>query len=134
MKLYPDSKHKIPDDAAKELLEKDIPTRGSLNKYNSQISGIPVPLYQREIDAIIDLSFNGGSLAFTYKSGLSNLCGHENVEGFSIETLLKHCRYTMAGETILSRANTISSQWSKGVQRRRNAESGIFNGGSYHRK
>ena len=119
----------IPHELAEKMLETDIPIHGQLQTLQSGYKRkipICVPLYQREVDALIDMNFNGGAVWGHVGRSISKL-NHDRVEGYSVEELLNGGNYSNAAIVMPERYNTSEGfKWSRGVVRRRRAEQGIF--------
>jgi len=130
MRLYPDIRHPISEQDAINLLDIDIVRKGGVTSFNSVTgeNAILVPLYQYEFDALVDITYNSGiaGTGVNAHNGRDISTPHNSVSGETIKNLLHAGRYTEAGNTIPYRTNTVNGIWIRGIQRRRNAEKGIF--------
>jgi len=135
MRLYPDARHPISEEDAIILLEADIVRRGGISSFNAAEgnNALRVPLHQCEFDALVDMTYNAGmaGVGINARRGRDNVAPYDWLTGETVKNLLHQGKYTEAGDTIVFRTNTEGGQRSAGVQRRRNAERGIFFGGSY---
>jgi GH24 family phage-related lysozyme (muramidase) len=111
-----------------ELLNEDIAKNGG-NKIGSLVF---VPLYDYEVDAILDLGFNGGPGALgSSASSLYTHNGGANPKGTNrqnLSALLNRGRYSLVPEYFRTHYNTSNSQWVAGVQNRRDMDARMFSG------
>jgi GH24 family phage-related lysozyme (muramidase) len=111
-----------------ELLDEDIAKNGG-NKIDSLVF---VPLYDYEVDAILDLGFNGGPGALG--ASASSLYTHNdaaNAKGTNrqnLSALLNRGRYSLVPEYFRTHYNTSNSKWVAGVQNRRDMDARMFSG------
>lgn len=109
-----------------KLKDEDVALNGgeTLNKI------VNVPLYQYEMDAIIDLCFNGGKGAL---SGTASTKYDENgnkqppgTNKILLADLLNSGKYNEVPKYLKNHFNTQNGEWSRGVQNRRNMDARMF--------
>ncbi len=109
-----------------KLKDEDVGLNGgeTLNKI------VNVPLHQYEMDAIIDLCFNGGKGAL---SGTASTLYDENgvkqpagTNKVALVDLLNSGKYSEVPKYLRNHFNTSNRIWSRGVQNRRNMDARMF--------
>ena len=111
-----------------ELLDEDIAKNGG-NKIESLVF---VPLYDYEVDAVLDLGFNGGPGALS--ANASSLYTHDGVANpkgtnrQNLSDLLNRGRYSLVPGYFQSHYNTANGKWVAGVQNRRDMDARMFSG------
>ena len=118
----------LSDAKMNELLQEDIRKNGG-NKIEKIVF---VPLYNYEVDAILDLGFNGvpGALSANAASiythnGAKN---PKNTNRQNLGKLLNRGRYSLVPEYMQSHYNTANAKWVAGVQNRRDMDTRMFSG------
>ena len=111
-----------------ELLEEDIHKNGGRDIDDS----VFVPLHPYEVDAILDLGFNGGPGALAANAAsLFTHNGAANPRGTNrqrLSDLLNRGRYSLVPEYFRTHYNTANRQWVAGVQNRRDMDARMFSG------
>jgi GH24 family phage-related lysozyme (muramidase) len=111
-----------------ELLNEDIAKNGG-NKIDSLVF---VPLHNYEVDAILDLGFNGGPGALSANaSSLYTHDGAANAKGTNrqnLSELLNRGRYSLVPGYFQTHYNTAGGKWVAGVQNRRDMDARMFSG------
>lgn len=109
-----------------KLKDEDV----GLNGGNTLNQIVNVPLHQYEIDAIIDLCFNGGKGALSGKaSTLYDENGNKQPAGtnkVALVDLLNSGKYGEVPKYLKNHFNTSNRLWSRGVQNRRNMDARMF--------
>jgi GH24 family phage-related lysozyme (muramidase) len=118
----------LSDAKMNELLDQDIAKNGG----NDIDNNVFVPLHNYEVDAILDLGFNGGPGALN--ANASSLFAHNgsaNPAGTNrqkLSSLLNRGRYSLVPEYFQTHYNTANRQWMPGVQNRRDMDARMFSG------
>ncbi|AHG65458.1 glycoside hydrolase family protein [Advenella mimigardefordensis] len=118
----------LSDAKMNELLQEDIKKNGG-NRIEREVF---VPLYAYEVDAILDLGFNGGPGALT--ANAASIYSHDgtknpkNTNRQNLGELLNRGRYSMVPAYLESHYNTSNSVWVAGVQNRRDMDVRMFSG------
>ena len=118
----------LSDAKMNEMLDQDIAKNGG----NDIDNFVFVPLHNYEVDAILDLGFNGGPGALNANaSSLFTHNGSANSPGTSrqkLSNLLNRGRYSLVPEYFQTHYNTANRQWMPGVQNRRDMDARMFSG------
>ncbi|MDK4715924.1 hypothetical protein [Rhizobium sp. CNPSo 4039] len=116
----------LSDEKMEQLRDEDIAKNGG-NEIERRVF---VPLYYYEVDAMLDLSFNGGPGAL--KSDASSLYdenGNKNPPKTQVQNLSKLVnadRYSLVPNYLKNHFNTSNKVWSAGVQNRRDMDARMF--------
>ena len=109
-----------------KLKDEDV----GLNGGNTLNQIVNVPLHQYEMDAIIDLCFNGGKGALSgTASTLYDENGNKQPAGtnkVALVDLLNSGKYSEVPKYLRNHFNTSNRMWSRGVQNRRNMDARMF--------
>lgn len=109
-----------------QLRDEDIAKNGG-NEIQRRVF---VPLYYYEVDAILDLSFNGGPGALTSNaSSIYDENGNKNPPKTDVQNLAKILnagRYSLVPDYMKNHYNTSNKKWSAGVQNRRDMGARMF--------
>jgi GH24 family phage-related lysozyme (muramidase) len=131
-RFKPGGQHPQPLDttAMDNLQDEDIEKNGG-HTINETVF---VPLHDYEVDAILDLTFNGGPNALTSaassiftKDGAKNPAGTNRVK---LSDLLNRGRYSLVPDYMRSHYNTVKggTEWMGGVENRRDMDARMFAG------
>lgn len=116
----------LSNDQMYSLLDEDVALNGGSDINNL----INVPLYSYEMDAIIDLCFNGGKGALSgAASSLFNDIGEAqpaNTNKIVLSDLINSGKYSEVPKYLKNHFNTANRKWMRGVQNRRNMDYRMF--------
>lgn len=120
-------KQPLSDEKMKELQDEDIAKNGG----NDIGYKVFVPLYDHEVDAVLDLGFNGGKGALSSDaSSLYDENGNKNPPKTNVQNLAKILNrgsYSLVKKYMKNHYNTSNKVWSAGVQNRRDMDARMFN-------
>ncbi|RSZ31148.1 MULTISPECIES: hypothetical protein [unclassified Variovorax] len=121
-------KQPLDDAQMNALQDEDIEKNGGKKIGNN----VFVPLYPYEVDAILDLGFNGGPGALTSSaSSLFDENGNQNPANTNkqnLSELLNRGRYSLVPDYLKTHFNTANKNWMGGVQNRRDMDARMFSG------
>ena len=89
-----------------------------------------LPLHDYEVDAILDLGFNGGPGALS--ANAASLFTHDGAKNppatnrQRLSNLLNRGRYSLVPEYMHTHYNTMNKKWAAGVQNRRDMDARMF--------